>query len=154
MLDFAAEHAVAWRLALDLATEMIMTPPLDRYAGRLVKEAREDFGAIVASVDLNMTPAKYMRLYKAFHEVVTPDASGRQAFAAARRRPSRPTGRFARNSSRGARCGDGDPSTRMCRCFQRSGSIAAIRSLPGMVSNGWLSAKSSNKSLNRDRQEP
>ena len=57
MLDFAAEHAVAWRLALDLATEMIMTPPLDRYAGRLVKEAREDFGAIVASVDLNMTPA-------------------------------------------------------------------------------------------------
>ena len=56
MLDFAAEHAVAWRLALDLATEMIMTPPLDRYAGRLVKEAREDFGAIVASVDLNMTP--------------------------------------------------------------------------------------------------
>ncbi len=58
MLDFAAEHAVAWRLALDLATEMIMTPPLDRYAGRLVKEAREDFGAIVASVDLNMTPGQ------------------------------------------------------------------------------------------------
>ena len=72
MLDFAAEHAVAWRLALDLATEMIMTPPLDRYAGRLVKEAREDFGAIVASVDLNMTPGRYMQLYKAFHEVVTP----------------------------------------------------------------------------------
>ena len=74
MLDFAAEHAVAWRLALDLATEMIMTPPLDRYAGRLVKEAREDFGAIVASVDLNMTPGEYMRLYKAFHQVVTSDA--------------------------------------------------------------------------------
>ena len=74
MLDFAAEHAVAWRLALDLATEMIMTPPLDRYAGRLVKEAREDFGAIVASVDLNMTPGQYMRLYKAFHQVVTSDA--------------------------------------------------------------------------------
>ena len=49
-------------------------------AGRLVKEAREDFGTIVASVDLNMTPAKYMHLYKAFHEVVTPDASGREAF--------------------------------------------------------------------------
>ena len=74
MLDFAAEHAVAWRLALDLATEMIMTPPLDRYAGRLVKEAREDFGAIVASVDLKMTPGQYMRLYKALHQVVTPDA--------------------------------------------------------------------------------
>ena len=81
MLDFAAEHAGAWRLALDLATEMIMTPPLDRYAGRLVKEAREDFGAIVASVDLNMTPGSYMRLYKAFHQVITPDASGRQASA-------------------------------------------------------------------------
>ena len=75
MLDFAAEHAVAWRLALDLATEMIMTPPLDRYAGRLVKEAREDFGAIVGSVDPTMTPGKYLRLYRAFHEVVTPDAS-------------------------------------------------------------------------------
>ena len=56
---------------------MIMTPPLDRYAGRLVKEAREDFGAIVASVDLNMTPGQYMRLYKAFHQVVTPDAGSR-----------------------------------------------------------------------------
>ena len=77
MLDFAAEHAGAWRLALDLATEMIMTPPLDRYAGRLVKEAREDFGAIVASIDLNMTPGQYMRLYKAFHQVVTPDTSSR-----------------------------------------------------------------------------
>ena len=54
-----------------------MTPPLDRYAGRLVKEAREDFGAIVASVDLNMTPGQYMRLYKAFHQVVTPDAGSR-----------------------------------------------------------------------------
>ena len=101
MLDFAAEHAVAWRLALDLATEMIMTPPLDRYAGRLVKEAREDFGAIVASVDLNMTPGQYVRLYKAFHQVVTPDAGSPTRFrasAAARRRPSRPTGRFARRA--------------------------------------------------------
>ena len=87
MLDFAAEHAVAWRLALDLATEMIMTPPLDRYAGRLVKEAREDFGAIVASVDLNMTPGSYVRLYKAFHQVVTPDASSRtERFEPHRRR--------------------------------------------------------------------
>jgi AcrR family transcriptional regulator len=77
MLDFATEHAVAWRLALDLATEMIMTPPLDRYAGRLVKEAREDFGAIVGSVDPTMTPGQYVRLYKAFHQVVTPDASSR-----------------------------------------------------------------------------
>jgi AcrR family transcriptional regulator len=82
MLDFAEDHAVAWRLALDLATEMIMTPPLDRYAGRLVKEAREDFGAIVASVNLNMTPGQYVRLYKAFHQVVTPDSSGRGATAA------------------------------------------------------------------------
>ena len=62
-----------------------MTPPLDRYAGRLVKEAREDFGAIVASVDLNMTPGQYMRLYKAFHQVVTPDASGRHGIRAAAR---------------------------------------------------------------------
>jgi AcrR family transcriptional regulator len=77
MLDFAAEHAAAWRLALDLATEMIMTPPLDRYAGRLVKEAREDFGAIVGSVDPTMTPGQYVRLYRAFHQVVTPDASSR-----------------------------------------------------------------------------
>jgi AcrR family transcriptional regulator len=79
MLDFAAEHAVAWRLALNLATEMILTPPLDRYAGRLVKEAREDFGAIVGSVDPTMTPGQYARLYQAFHQVVTPHASGRQA---------------------------------------------------------------------------
>lgn len=87
MLDFAGEHAAAWQLALDLATEMIMTPPLERFAGRLVKEAREDFGASVASVNLNMTPGAYMQLYQAFHAVVTPyasvpEASGRGATAA------------------------------------------------------------------------
>ena len=95
MLDFAAEHAVAWRLALDLATEMIMTPPLDRYAGRLVKEAREDFGAIVASVDLNMTPGQLRTPVQGLppgrHSPRVPATPPAFRASAARLWPSRPT---------------------------------------------------------------
>ncbi|HEU5205160.1 MAG TPA: helix-turn-helix domain-containing protein [Candidatus Limnocylindrales bacterium] len=64
MDEFAAVNGEAWRLAATLADEMSMTSPaLERYANRMLKEAREDFTAIVRSVDPGMSPERFRVLY-------------------------------------------------------------------------------------------
>ena len=64
MDEFAAVHGEAWRLAATLADEMsAASPALERYANRMVKEAREDFTAIVRSVDRGMSPGRFRVLY-------------------------------------------------------------------------------------------
>ena len=63
MDEFAAVHGEAWRLAATLADQMSTSPALERYANRLLKEAREDFTAIVRSVDAGMSPERFNVLY-------------------------------------------------------------------------------------------
>ena len=61
--EFAAVHGEAWRLAATLAAEMSAQPALERYANRMLKEAREDFTAIVRSIDPGMSPERFRVLY-------------------------------------------------------------------------------------------
>ena len=64
MDEFAAVHGEAWRLAATLADEMsAASPALERYANRMLKEAREDFTAIVRSVEPGMTPERFRVLF-------------------------------------------------------------------------------------------
>jgi AcrR family transcriptional regulator len=63
MDEFAAVHGEAWRLAAALAAEMSANPAHERYANRMLKEAREDFTAIVRSVDPGMSPERFAVLY-------------------------------------------------------------------------------------------
>ena len=64
MDEFAAVNGEAWRLAATLADEMsAASPALERYANRMLKEAREDFTAIVRSVDPGMSPDRFRVLY-------------------------------------------------------------------------------------------
>ena len=62
--EFAAVNGEAWRLAATLADEMsAASPALERYANRMLKEAREDFTAIVRSVDPAMSPERFRVLF-------------------------------------------------------------------------------------------
>jgi AcrR family transcriptional regulator len=64
MDEFAAVNGEAWRLAATLANEMsAASPALERYANRMLKEAREDFTAIVRSVDPGMSPERFRVLF-------------------------------------------------------------------------------------------
>jgi AcrR family transcriptional regulator len=70
--EFAAIHGDAWRLAATLAAEMSAQPALERYANRLLKEAREDFSAIVRSVDPTMSPERFAVLYGMLTSTIPP----------------------------------------------------------------------------------
>jgi hypothetical protein len=63
MDEFASIHGDAWRLAAMLAAQMSAQPALERFANRTLKEAREDFTAIVRSVDPGMSPERFRVLY-------------------------------------------------------------------------------------------
>jgi AcrR family transcriptional regulator len=63
MDEFASIHGEAWRLAATLASEMSAQPALERFANRMLKEVREDFTAIVRSVDPGMSPERFRVLY-------------------------------------------------------------------------------------------
>jgi AcrR family transcriptional regulator len=63
MDEFASIHGEAWRLAATLAAEMSAQPALERFANRMLKEAREDFTAIVRSVDPGMSAERFRVLY-------------------------------------------------------------------------------------------
>lgn len=76
MVDFAADNADAWRLALGLAGELTRTPALERYAGRLLKEAREDFATIARTVDAALPDRRVADLYEAFSAIVVTTMPG------------------------------------------------------------------------------
>ena len=86
MVDFAADNAEAWRLALGLVAEMSRTPTLERYAGRLLKEAREDFATIALSVDPGLPGQRVADLYEAFSAIVVTTMPGHDRSTDALRR--------------------------------------------------------------------
>ena len=76
MDEFAAVNGEAWRLAATLADEMsAASPALERYANRMLKEAREDFTAIVRSVDPAMSPERFRVLFGILTSSIPPSTA-------------------------------------------------------------------------------
>ena len=86
LIAFTAGHAEAWRLATTLSSEVAATPGLERYASRMLREAREDFTAMVISIDPGMTPREFALLYEAFRWSVVTKPTGQERSADALRR--------------------------------------------------------------------
>jgi AcrR family transcriptional regulator len=86
MVDFSADNAEAWRLALGLVAEMARTPTLEKYASRLLEGAREDFATIARSVDPQLSDRRVADLYEAFSAIVVTTMPGHDRSTDALRR--------------------------------------------------------------------
>jgi len=87
LAEFAAEHADAWRLSLSLARQMSKTPALERYAGRLIADARRDFADIARKVDPRTSERRIADLHEALTAIIVADLPGfDQSTEAIRRR--------------------------------------------------------------------
>ncbi|HEX5013326.1 MAG TPA: helix-turn-helix domain-containing protein [Candidatus Limnocylindrales bacterium] len=84
---FAADHAAAWRLSFGLASQMSRTPALERYAGRLLADARRDFAEIARRVDPRTSNRRIADLHEALTAIIVADLPGfDQSTEAIRRR--------------------------------------------------------------------
>ena len=86
LVAFSAEHAATWRLAISLTRQMTRTPAIERYAARLMAEARRDFTTIARSVDPRMSDRRVGDLYEALTAIIVADLPGFDTSAEAVRR--------------------------------------------------------------------
>jgi len=87
LAEFAADHADAWRLSFSLARQMSQSPALERYAGRLLADARRDFATIARRVDSRTSERRIADLHEALTAIIVADLPGfDQSTEATRRR--------------------------------------------------------------------